>query len=598
MWVDMKKRNEIEEKYKWDLSGYCTDLDSAISRIKSLVPEFEKLTKYENKLGNDELLFECLETNRKFGEKFEVLARFCSLKQKEDATVSKTNEILNVIESISSDLGVKLSFIDVEISKFSNARLNNLIANPKFVEYKEMFEDVKRHKKHTLSKSQEKLLSRVGEFAGGFSDVFDMFDSCDVVFDDAIDSDGKKYALNNANYSQFVRDKDEKLRLSAYSNMMGAYGKLNKTLAANYLSSVKADCAYAKMRKYGSALDKALYNEEISTNVYEKLIEKVHSNLKDFYEYFEEKRKMLGLKNFKICDAYAENPNVPKFEFTFEEAFEVVKTALKPLGEDYKKLLDKAKQERWVDVYPNVGKDTGAFSSGAYRKNPIVLMNFVGDINSVFTLAHELGHSMHTYLADHAQNSINSGYPIFLAEIASTTNEMLLLDFFMKNAKTNDEKIYFVDTYLNMARATIFRQTMFAEFEQIIHENYEKMLPLSADVLNQTYFDLNRLYFGDNVEILDCAKYEWSRIPHFYNDFYVYKYATGLISAIAISQNILKDNSYSKQYLKMLSMGGKLPPLKTLEICGIDMTKDTPFDNAFSSIKEKIRELKELQGEK
>lgn len=592
----MKKRNEIEEKYKWDLSGYCTDLDSAISQIRALVPEFEKLTKFENKLGEDDMLFECLETNRKLGEKFEVLACFCSLKQKEDATVSKTNEILNVIESISSDLGVKLSFIDVEISKFSNARLDSLCANPKFGEYREMFEDVKRHKKHTLSKSQEKLLSRVGEFAGGFSDVFDMFDSCDVAFEDVVDLNGNKHPLNNANYSQYVRDKDEKLRFSAYSNMMSAYGKLNKTLAANYLSSVKADCAYAKMRKYKSALDKALYNEEISADVYDKLIEKVHSSLKDFYEYFEQKQKMLGLKKFRICDAYAENPKVPKYEFCFDEAFDVVKTALKPLGKDYQKLLDKAKQERWVDVYPNVGKDTGAFSSGAYRKNPIVLMNFVGDINSVFTLAHELGHSMHTYLSDHAQNSINSGYPIFLAEIASTTNEMLLLDHFMKTAKTKDEKIYFVDTYLNMARATIYRQTMFAEFEQIIHQNYEKMLPLSADVLNQTYFDLNRLYFGDKVEILDCTKFEWSRIPHFYNDFYVYKYATGLIAAIAISQNILKDPKFSSQYLKMLSYGGKLSPLKTLEVCGIDMTKDQPFDNAFSCIKQKIKELKELQG--
>lgn len=592
----MKKRNEIEEKYKWDLSGYCTDLDSAISLIKQLVPKFERLTRFENKLNDENKLFECLEENRKLGEEFEVLTCFCSLKQKEDATVSKTNEILNMIEALSSDLGVKLSFIDVEIAKFSNTKLRDLMKNPKFVDYKEMFEDVLRHKKHTLSKSQEKLLSRVGEFAGGFSDVFDMFDSCDIKFDDVVDSNGKKHELNNANYSQYVRDADKKLRLSAYTNMMNAYGKLNKTLAANYLSSVKADCAYAKMRKYPSALEKALFGEEIPQEVYFKLIEKVHQSLGGFYEYFEQKRKMLGLKKFVICDSYAENPRVPKFNFTFDEAFEVVKTALRPLGEDYQRLLDKAKRERWVDVFPNVGKDTGAFSSGAYQKNPIVLMNFVGDINSVFTLAHELGHSMHTYLSDHAQNSLNAGYPIFLAEIASTTNEMLLLDHFMKNAKTKDEEIFFVDTYLSMARATIYRQTMFAEFEQIVHENYEKMQPLSADVLNKTYFDLNKLYFGENVEILDCAKYEWSRIPHFYNDFYVYKYATGLICAMTISQKVLKDNSFSCDYLKMLSMGGKLSPLDTLKICGLDMTADEVYDNAFASIFEKIDRLKRLQN--
>ncbi len=592
----MKKRNEIEEKYKWDLSGYCTDLDSAISLIKQLVPKFERLTRFENKLNDENKLFECLEENRKLGEEFEVLTCFCSLKQKEDATVSKTNEILNMIEALSSDLGVKLSFIDVEIAKFSNTKLRDLMKNPKFVDYKEMFEDVLRHKKHTLSKSQEKLLSRVGEFAGGFSDVFDMFDSCDIKFDDVVDSNGKKHELNNANYSQYVRDADKKLRLSAYTNMMNAYGKLNKTLAANYLSSVKADCAYAKMRKYPSALEKALFGEEIPQEVYFKLIEKVHQSLGGFYEYFEQKRKMLGLKKFVICDSYAENPRVPKFNFTFDEAFEVVKTALRPLGEDYQRLLDKAKRERWVDVFPNVGKDTGAFSSGAYQKNPIVLMNFVGDINSVFTLAHELGHSMHTYLSDHAQNSLNAGYPIFLAEIASTTNEMLLLDHFMKNAKTKDEEIFFVDTYLSMARATIYRQTMFAEFEQIVHENYEKMQPLSADVLNKTYFDLNKLYFGENVEILDCAKYEWSRIPHFYNDFYVYKYATGLICAMTISQKVLKDNLFSCDYLKMLSMGGKLSPLDTLKICGLDMTADEVYDNAFASIFEKIDRLKRLQN--
>ncbi len=588
----IKDRSEIEEKYKWDLSGYAENLDSALLGIKDLKKKYEKLEKYEGKLSDDDLLFECLENERMLDEKFDALTCYCSLRQKENSADAKVNEVLNIIESMTADLSVKLSFIDVEISKFSYVRLKKLISNPKFIEYKEMFEDVLRHKKHVLSKSQEKLLSQVGEFAGGQHDVFSMFDSCDVTFEDVVDSKGKKYPMSNATYSRHVESEDKVLRRSAYVSMMNAYGKFNKTLFANYLNAIKTDCAYAKIRKYKSAIDQALYNEQVPKIVYDKLIKNVHEALEEFYKYFDLKKKMLGLEKFCICDSYAKSKATG--EFTFEEAFEIIKKALSVLGEDYVKMLNEAKQQRWVDVFPNKGKETGAFSSGAYRKNPIILMNFVGDLNSVFTLAHELGHSIHTKLANTHQNSINADYPIFLAEIASTTNEIILLSYLLKNAKSDDEKIYYIDTFLGMTRATIFRQTMFAEFEQIVHELYEKREPLSFEVLNKAYQNLNKLYFGKNVEVLECSQFEWSRIPHFYNSFYVYKYATGFICAIHIANRAQSDKTYAKKYLQMLSMGGKLPGVEVLKTCDIDMAKDEVYDNAFSVVSRFIKQFETL----
>ena len=590
----MKKRSEIDARYFWDLSGYAKNMESALATAKKLLPEYENLTKFEGRLKDDEELFECLETKKKLDQQLEVVMEYCFLRESEDSENSHVEEISNMIETMFSDVEVKLSFIDAEINKFSNKKLDALVNNDKFVEYKEMFKEIKRTKKHSLSKTEEKILSRVSDFAGGFSAVFDMFDSSEIAFKDAVDSTGKKHPLNNSNYSVLVRSPDRELRKSAYKNLHEEYGKLNKTIATNYIYNVKTDIAFSKIRKFSSVLEKALFYEEIPEIVYTNLIAAVHASLRNFHKYFDLKRKMLCLKDFCIYDSYAENPNVPKLNVTVEEAFDLIKKALSPLGKEYEKILDQAIEDKWVDFMPNAGKSTGAFSSGAYGKNPVILMNFEGDLNSVFTLAHELGHSVHTYLSNKHQNILNSNYPIFLAEIASTTNEMLLLKYFIKNAKDDQEKLYYVDTFLSMVKSTIFRQTMFAEFEQIAHAKQENIEPLSASVLNQVYEDLNKLYFGENVEIDSSTKYEWSRIPHFYRSFYVYKYATGLIAAIAISNNVIVDKNYAKKYLKMLSMGGKLSPLETLNICDIDLTKLDCFNNAFREVEENIKEMEKL----
>lgn len=590
----MQIRSEVDDKYKWDLSGYCSSLKDALDGIKSLRSQFDKLCRFEGKLKDKQALFECLEEEESLNLRFQILSIYCGLRCEEDETNTEAEEAGNIIGAIASEISVKLSFIDAEINKFSYSYLNELINDSKFAKYKEMFQEVKRLKKHCLNKKEEEILARVSTFSSGFSEVFSVFDSCEVKFKKAKDSNGKSHIVDNATYPLLVSDNDAKLRESSFKSLHMAFGELNKTLATNYINSVKVDVASSKIKKFNSSLESALCYENIPKLVYEKLIRKVNKNLNLLYRYFDLKKKMLGLKTFKICDAYAENPNIVKKQYTFEQAYDILFQALRPLGKEYIELIKRSQREKWVDAMPNKGKCTGAFSSGAYGKNPVILMNFVGDVESVFTLAHELGHSIHTYLSNTNQNSINADYPIFLAEIASTTNEMLLLNYFLENSNDDQEKIYFLDKFLSMVKSTIFRQTMFAQFEQIVHEQYENLQPISADMLNQIYFDLNKLYFGENVKILDCVKYEWSYIPHFYNAFYVYKYATGLISAIDISSQILKDNNFSKKYLSMLSMGGKLSPMQTLNMCDVDFTKNDVYDVAFKIIKDRLSQLSKL----
>ena len=590
----MKKRSKIEKKYKWDLSSYFKDdkhFNQEFEKMKSMQDD---LLKYEGKLVNNKNIFECLEKSSAQSLLMGRLYVYCALRVKEDQANAKNQEKLMMVENLATVIGTNNSFVDVELSGLSDQYLTKLSQNKKYPQYSNFFKDIIRNKKHTLSKKEEKLLSLMSDFSGGFSENFDKFDDADLVFDDVVNSKGEKLPLNHANYAVYLQTPDRFLRRDTMAKTNGQYGKFNNFLASNYISEVKQNVFASKIRGFNSCLESALFYEEVDEKVYNTLIKCVNKNLNILQEYLQLKRKTLGYKKIAIYDTFAPVSSFDK-TYTYDQAIETVKNATAVLGDEYVNLIQRAVTERWIDVMPNLNKDSGAYSWGAYGANPVVSLNFMGDCNSVFTLAHELGHCMHTYYSNTNQPQQTAGYTIFVAEVASTVNEMLLCEYLLKQAQSKEEKLYYLDHILNTARATIFRQTQFSQFEKQIHELAYNGNPLSKEVLNHTYKKLNDLYYGDKVSQLPEMQYEWSRIPHFYNSFYVYKYATGLISAMAITNKILSGKKDAvKNYLSFLKSGCAQDPVSLLKIAGIDLANKKTFDSAFDYMKKIMNKWEEI----
>lgn len=588
----MKTRSEIEEKYKWDLSKFCKSDEDFCALLKKIEKNCEKFKDFEGKLADDNTLLKFLDFKCKVFEDA-GLTCYAFLRQCEDRGDRKANELIEKRSFVLSKLSRSVTPLESEIDQFPLKKLKDLQKNPKFKLYARYFEATIRHKKHSLSKKEEVLLSNLGEFFGGQSDTFDKFNDVDLKFGKITDSKGKEYDFTQSKYAIFAESPDRKLREGAFKKINGKRGEFINTLAVNYINEVKEDCVLARVRKYKSALSQAIFCEEASEKVYDMLIKKVRENVCVMEKYFEIKRKMLGQKDFAIFDVFAPVVKSTK-KYTYDEAIELVKEATQVLGEDYVKLIDRAKNEKWIDVMPNKNKYSGAFSSGTYGPTPVVLLNFEGDLSSVFTLAHELGHAMHTYLSCKNQPFQTSDYVIFVAEVASITNEMLLFNLLLEKAQNDNEKMCLFDRFLSEVRSTIFRQTMFAEFEQFAHEEFEKERPLSAELLCEKYEELNNFYHGKKVKQIPEMKYEWARIPHFYDSFYVYKYATGMICAIKIASSILSDKNFAKKYLKFLSSGCTKDPISLLRIADCDLEKEETFDQAFEMCKEYVANWEKL----
>lgn len=591
----MLKRNEIEEKYKWDLTEYFKDDEAWLKEFEEIKPLYEKLTTFEGTLLDDNKLLECLSLNKEISERVGRLYVYVALRVKEDGKNNFYQDRLNKLDKYLSDISPRLSYISSEINEFDNQRLTDLSNNNKFEDFNLTFINAIKNKPHMLSKQEEKLLSMVSECIGGADNVFDMLDAVDIKFDDVTNSKGEKLPLNNANYSTYILSSDRFLRETAFKNLNGGYGKFNYTISANYMNSVSTDCTLAKVRKFNSSFEESLFSEDVDSNVYNALIQGVNANVESFHKYFKLKRKTLNLPDFYNFDVNAKLQTKNTNNYTYDEAYDVVLNALSVLGEEYINQLKFAKNNRWIDVMPNENKDTGAFAWGSYGAHPVVLLNFEGSINSVFTLAHELGHMMHSYYSNKALPSTKSGYEIFVAEVASTVNEMILVKTLLKNSKTKEEKLYYIDYLMNMFYSTVYRQTMFAEFEYNTHKAYENGEDTTSDALNNMYLDLCKKYFGKEVKLADELKFEWSRIPHFYTAFYVYKYATGLISALAISNKILAEEKDAvENYKKFLCGGCSNDPVSLLKIAGVDLTKKETFDDAFNFIKSILNEWEQL----
>ncbi len=585
----MKERSQIEDKFKWDLSKFCKNDDDFKSRLQILSNKIPEIKKYEGKLGDDKMLYECLELEMKLVQEFSLISIYAHLRLSENNADRSALEMTEMISFEAQKFSVATAFIHIEMNKFSKLRLEELKSQSKFKNYVRLFDEIERVKKHTLSKSEELLLTKIDECLGGNSDVFDRFADVDLKFDDIQDSKGKKHEFSYSKYLVYAESKDRVLRENAFKQMNGKYGEYINFIATNYINNVKEDCVFAKIKKYKNALSASIFNEEASEIVYDLLVRKVRENVGLLHRYFEIKRNMLNLDKFAIYDTMAPVSTELNKTFTYDEAIETIKQAVAVLGDEYVALIDRAKQERWIDVYPNKNKDSGAFSCGTYGATPVVLTNFEGTLESMFTLAHELGHAMHTYFSCKNQPIQTSDYVIFVAEVASTVNEMLLLKHLLSKATTKKEKMYYYDYFLRSVRSTIFRQTMFAEFEQFAHAEYEKEVPLTAELLCEKYEELNNFYHGKKVKQIKEMRYEWARIPHFYNSFYVYKYATGLSCAIKISSNLLNDKNFVKKYLKFLSSGCSQDPITLLKNADCDLLKEETFDEVFVTCEDYIK---------
>ena len=592
----MKNRNQIEEKYKWDLSKIIdvNNIEKYKDEVKILLSEVEKFK--GNITSSSDNLYNFYQKYEQLNRLVEKLYMYAHLNYDADTTDTKAQTLYMEIEKLYQDLSEKLTFIVPEILECDyNVILDYIEKDDRLKQYSFDLEQLFRNKPHTLSLDEENIITLATNAMGTGSEVFDNIDNTDIDLGKIKDENNNEVELTNANYNKYMNSKDRRVRIDAFNAMYNYYKGLIHTIAASLKGNVKENFFMSKVRKFESPIKQSLFYDNIDISVYDSLIEAVHNNLDTMYEYLSLKKKALNLDEMHMYDIYVDIVDNKTHEYPFEQGKKMIFEALKPLGENYLNDLNKAFDERWIDIYPNKGKSSGAYSSGSYDTYPYLLLNYTDTIDSVSTLVHELGHSMHSYYSNKNQNYTNASYPIFLAEIASTTNEILLNDYLYKNAKTKEEKILYLTELLEKIRTTIYRQTMFAEFEKIIHEKEDKGIPLTEEELSNTYLELNKLYYGNNVVSDDLIKYEWARIPHFYTSFYVYKYATGLSCAIKIATDIINNKENAKEnYLDFLSSGGSDYPLNILKKTGIDMTKPDTINDALKEFKEKVEELKEL----
>lgn len=589
-------RNEISDQYKWNLTDiYATDQDweAELAEVKASLPQLQQ---YRGKLGQSGNLVECMAMQEALGKKLSKLAVYAMMKKDQDNTNDVYQGYSDQISSLGAQIGQSLAYIEPELLALPDGTIANWIDDVEELKvYQHYLENIIRTKPHTLPTEQEELLASASEMAQSASNIFRMFNNADLTFPEIKDEAGNLVELTHGRYIQFMESKDREVRKGAFQALYKTYGDWRNTLATTYTSAVKRSLFYARARKYESSLESALDADNVKPDVYHNLISTIHDSFPEFYRYMKLRKKLLGVDDLHMYDVYVPLVKDLDIEIPYQEAIEKVKEGLAPLGDQYVNDLTQGMTGGWIDWFENKGKTSGAYSTSVYGVHPYVLMNYQDNMDNMFTLAHEMGHAMHSFYSDRTQNYINSNYTIFVAEVASTLNESLLMNHLLETTTDEKTKLYLLNHYLEQFRGTIFRQTMFAEFEMLVHDRINQGEPMTAESLSQTYHQLNKDYFGPDVVIDEEIAMEWARIPHFYRPFYVYKYATGFSAAVALSEQILSEKQPAvDRYLTFLSSGGSDYPLNLLKRAGVDMNTPEPIVAAmkvFSSLIDQMEAL-------
>lgn len=592
-----KTRDEIEEAYKWDLSTIYKDNNELLKDYNNILKKIEDYKKYENIfLNSAEDLYNALKDYDSIDMIIGKMWTFTSHRYDTDLSNNENQAFRDKVYNLYEKFSVVCSFITPKLLRFGYDNVKKYCDDyPKLKEYSFEFEEIFRYENHTLSENEEKLMAGLSKAMSDTGEISSMLSDSDLVFGDITDSYGKKVKLTDTNYGTYIISKNRKVRKEAFDTLYKTYKQFNNTYALLLSGEVERKKALAKVKHFNSSLEAALFGDNVSTDVYNNLIKSVNKNLYALYDYYSVKKNILGLDEMHIYDTYTPISSDDTKKYTFEEAKDLVINALSILGDDYITNLKKAFSERWIDIYPNKSKRGGAYSGGSYLTNPFVLLNFKGTYSDVSTIAHELGHSMHSYYSIKNNPYQYSGYKIFVAEVASQVNELLFNHYMFTNAISKEEKINILNQTLDLFKASIYRQTMFAEFEKDILEICEDGEILTADVLNNKYYDLVKKYFGDIVVCDDYIKYEWQRIPHFYYNFYVYKYSIGLAAAAFIANNIINNKESAKEnYLAFLKTGGSMYPLDELRVAGVNLEDEKTIDDAPEMFKNYLEELKKL----
>ncbi|MCV4232598.1 oligoendopeptidase F [Virgibacillus sp. LDC1] len=589
------KRADVPKEHQWKLEDLFADQkawDASFAELKNLL---KRTADYQGKLTNAASIKECFELEDEISYHAERLYVYAHMHHDED-TANPTYQALTAkAKKLNVEAGEALSFITPEILSLSEAELDKLIDDPSLKEFKFTLTEMKREKAHVLSKTEEALLAQVGNLSSAPQTIFGMLNNADMKFPKIKNEDGKDVELTHGNYIQFLESPNREVRERAFKAVYETYGRQKNTIAATLSANVNKNIFYSRVRKYPSVLEMALYGDNIPKEVYTNLIDTIHESLPLLHRYMELRKKLLGVDELHMYDLFAPLVEEYKWDITYEEAKQMTKEGLTPLGEDYLSSLQAGYDNGWIDVYENENKRTGAYSWGAYGTHPYVLLNHKDNLNSMFTLAHEMGHALHSYYSDNALKYRDAQYTIFLAEVASTTNEALLMDYLLKNAKDPKQKMYLLTYYADQFRTTVFRQTMFAEFEKIVHERAESGESLTPQDLSDIYYELNVKYHGKGMQVDKEIGMEWARIPHFYNSFYVYKYATGFSAATSFSKQILEEGQPAvDRYLGFLKSGGSDYSINILKKAGVDMSSPEPIREAMSVFEDIISQMEQL----
>jgi oligoendopeptidase F len=593
----LPKRKEIEQQYKWKLEDIYASNDEwekDFVKVKELIPQ---MAQYKDKLADSSTtLLQALKLSDELSSLTERVFVYARMRRDEDNTNATYQALADRAKSLSIEVSGALSFITPEIISIPEQKLQEFLnKEPELEVYNHYINEILRQKKHVLSSNEEALLAATGEIAGAARDIFTMLNNADIKFPNIKNEKDEEVELTKGNFIHYMESGDRRVRQDAFKALYSSYIKQKNTLAASLNANVKKNIFYSRARKYPSALEASLDPDNVPKSVYDNLINTIHNHLHLMHRYVALRKKVLQLEELHMYDLYTPLVKEMNKHIYYKEALEIVEKALQPLGDDYIKALKMGFNEGWIDVYENEGKTGGAYSWGAYTTHPYVLLNYQGTMKDVFTLAHEMGHALHSYYTNKHQPYIYSQYKIFVAEVASTVNESLLMHHLLKNTKDQNEKAYLINHYLDEFRGTVFRQVMFAEFEKIIHEKAENDEALTPQLLSEIYHYLNVQYFGDQMFVDSEIDMEWSRIPHFYNSFYVYKYATGFAAATSLSRQILEEGQPAvDRYIGFLSSGDSDYPIEILRKAGVDLSTPQPIVDALKVFEEMLDQIEKL----